>query len=84
MTEIVTKVTCKHCDSEAVVKYGSYKGVPRYWCKVCQRKFKGDDSLFHMKVPPEYISCALNMYYTGSSIEDICQHFRNARAFMVA
>jgi len=58
MVDIVTKVTCKNCGSEGVVKYGSYKGVQRYYCKVCERKFKADDSLFHMKVsaddlPPE-------------------------------
>ncbi|MDD5038700.1 MAG: DDE-type integrase/transposase/recombinase [Dehalococcoidales bacterium] len=68
---IPTKVTCKNCGSEAVVKFGSYKGVPRYFCKACNRKFKGDDSLFHMKAAPEHISMALSMYYTGSSIDDI-------------
>ncbi len=34
-------VTCKNCGSEAMVKFGTYYGVQRYWCKVCQRKFKG-------------------------------------------
>lgn len=71
MVEVVSKVTCKNCGSNAVVKYGSYKGVPRYFCKACNRKFKGDDSLFHMKAAPEHISIALSMYYTGSSIDDI-------------
>jgi putative transposase len=76
MVEIISQVKCKNCGSEAVVKYGSYKGVPRYWCKVCKRKFKGDNALFHMKVSPEYISMALSMYYSGSSIEDICEHLK--------
>ena len=53
-------MNCKYCGAEGVVKYGSYKGVQRYFCKVCQRKFKGDDALFHMKVSPEYISSALS------------------------
>jgi putative transposase len=81
MTEVITKITCKHCGSEAVVKYGSYKGVPRYWCKICQRKFKGDDALFHMKVSPEYISSALSMYYSGSSIKDICDHLNQEHGY---
>jgi transposase-like protein len=38
--ETTTKtIICKNCGSEAVVKFGSYKGVPRYWCKACKRKF---------------------------------------------
>lgn len=70
--EITTKtITCKNCGSIAVVKFGTYKGVQRYYCKACKRKFKGDDSLFHMRVPAEYISTALSMYYSGSSISDI-------------
>src|SRR4030067_3072128 len=70
-TTITKKITCKNCGAEAVVKFGSYKGVQRYWCKVCQRKFKGDNALFHMKVSPEHISTALFEYYSGSSIDDI-------------
>jgi putative transposase len=65
------QVTCKNCGSNAVVKYGSYKGVPRYWCKSCNRKFKADNTLFHMKTSPEQISSALRMYYDGMSIKDI-------------
>lgn len=76
MTEIISQVKCKNCGSEAVVKYGSYKGVQRYWCKLCNRKFKADNALFHMKVSPEYISMALSMYYSGSSISDICDHLK--------
>jgi len=70
--ETTTKtITCKNCGSEAVVKFGSYKGVPRYWCKVCQRKFKADTDVFHMKVPAEYVNRAVGEYYAGLSINDI-------------
>jgi len=81
MTEIISKVICKYCGSSAVVKYGSYKGVQHYWCKVCERKFKGDRALFHMKVPPEYVSSALSMYYSGSSISDICNHLKQEHSY---
>jgi len=73
---IISPVTCKNCGSTAVVKFGSYKGVPRYWCKTCQRKFKADGTLFHMKTPPEQISSALSMYYSGMSINEIRSHLR--------
>lgn len=64
-------ITCKNCGSNAVVKFGSYKGVQRYWCKSCHRKFKADSDLFHMKTSPEQVSSALRMYYDGMSIKDI-------------
>lgn len=72
---------CKHCGNGGLLKYGTYKGRQLYWCKICKRKVKADDALFHMKVSPDFISSALELYYTGSSIEDICQHFRNAKGY---
>jgi putative transposase len=75
------EIICKHCGNDGLVKYGTYKGEQLYWCKVCKRKVKADDALFHMKVSPDYISSALDMYYTGSSINDICEHFRNAKGY---
>ncbi len=71
MTEIITKIKCKNCGSEAVVKYGSYKGVQRYFCKSCKRKFKAGESAFHGKVPASYVSRAVAEYYSGMSINDI-------------
>ena len=56
-------VHCLDCDSTATVKYGTYKGVQRYWCKICKNKFKADGTLFHMKTPTNQISSALNLYY---------------------
>jgi transposase-like protein len=65
------EIACKHCNSEAVVKFGTYKGAQRYWCKSCQRKFKAGDTLFHMKTPTNQVSSALNSYYEGMSIKAI-------------
>lgn len=81
MTEIVTQLTCKYCGSEGVVKFGTYKGAQRYYCKACKRKFKADDSLFHMKVSADYISTALSMYYSGSSISDIRNHLKQEHGY---
>ena len=73
---IVSQVYCKNCGSNNVVKKGIYKGVQRYFCKECKRKFKGDTDLFHMKTPSEQISSALMMYYSGSSVKDIKNFLR--------
>ncbi len=72
--QTVETLVCNHCGSTAVVKFGTYKGVQRYWCKVCKRKFKGDDTLFHMKTPANQVSSALNAYYEGMSISAIRRH----------
>lgn len=64
-------ITCKNCGSPAVVKFGTYKGVQRYWCKSCNRKFKADDTTFHMKTPTNQVTSALNMYYEGMSLHEI-------------
>jgi putative transposase len=69
-------ITCKDCGSEAVVKFGKYKSNQLYYCKVCKRKFKADDTIFHMKVSGEYVSSALNMYYSGMSFNDIRNHLK--------
>lgn len=69
-------ITCKYCNSTTVSKYGKYKGVQRYWCKACNRKFKADDTQFHEKKPSQYISSAVNMYYTGMSLNDIRNHLK--------
>jgi transposase-like protein len=74
-------ITCKHCGSEAIVKFGTYKGVQRYYCKVCRRKFKDDKGAFHGKVPSEYISSAVNMYYTGMSINEIRSHLKQEHSY---
>ena len=67
----IDTLKCKYCQSEDIVKFGTYNGVQRYWCKACKRKFKADDALFHMKTPANQVSSALNMYYEGMSVKAI-------------
>jgi putative transposase len=81
--EITTTETivCKNCGSEAVVKFGTYKGTQRYYCKACKRKFKYDADAFHGKIPSEYVSSAVNMYYTGMSINEIRSHLKQEHGY---
>ncbi len=65
------EIICKNCGSTNIVKFGTYNKVQRFWCKDCKRKFKADDTLFHMKTPANQVSSALNMYYEGMSIKAI-------------
>lgn len=69
-------VTCKHCHSENIRKYGTYKGEQRYWCNECKRKFSDVDALPKMKTPIKQIASALGMYYGGMPFDAIQQQFR--------
>lgn len=70
--ETSEEVKCPYCHSDAVVKFGKYKGVQRYYCKLCKRKFKHDDKLFKMKSNTDQIAYALQAYYDGgSSVREI-------------
>jgi len=73
-------LVCKYCQSTHVRKYGLVKGIQRYFCNDCQRKFKGDDTLFHMKTPTNQVSSALNSYYEGMSIKAIRRHLQQEHA----
>lgn len=70
-SQVNKTVICKYCGTHEVVKCGSYKGTPRYLCKLCRRKFKDDDCVFYMNVPVAHIEYVLNLYYRGTRINDI-------------
>ncbi len=58
-------VKCKYCNSLKIVRYGTFQGMQRYFCKDCRRKFADNDALPKMKTPVWIISLALNCYYNG-------------------
>lgn len=64
-------VICKYCKTTSVAKCGHYRGAQRYWCKVCSRKFKAGDHLFHMKASLDCVSSVLDMYYNGMKVHEI-------------
>ncbi|MFC2069936.1 transposase [Chloroflexota bacterium] len=69
-------VTCKHCQSESIRKYGFYNGEQRYWCKECKRKFANDGAIPKMKTPAKQIASAMGMYYGGMPLDAIQQQFK--------
>ena len=64
-------MNCKYCDSLNVIKFGTFQGIQRYWCKDCKRKFTELDTLPKMKTPINEIGSVLNMYYDGMPIDAI-------------
>ncbi|MDD5190761.1 MAG: hypothetical protein PHE50_06945 [Dehalococcoidales bacterium] len=71
-------IVCKYCHNAAVVKYGTFEGMQRYFCKSCQRKFADNDALPKMKTPVWVIASALSQYYDGKSLSTI-QEYLNKR-----
>jgi transposase-like protein len=63
--------SCKYCQSEQVVKYGTYNGVQRYFCRACNRKFVSGDTIPKMHTPTHVIADVMNMYYEGMSENEI-------------
>ena len=66
---------CKYCQSPNVIRFGTYKGVQRYYCKDCKRKFVLD-TLPKMKTPMTWVAAALDMYYRGMPLDSIQGHMK--------
>jgi putative transposase len=64
-------MNCKYCQSPDTIKYGVYKGIQRYFCKFCHRKFSDNKAIPKMQTPTHQIADALNMYYEGLSLSEI-------------
>ena len=64
-------IVCKHCGSHNVIRYGTYNGNQRFWCKDCKRKFADNDALSEIQTPVEQIGSAISMFYEGQSLNSI-------------
>ncbi|MGA2159521.1 MAG: IS6 family transposase [Dehalococcoidia bacterium] len=64
-------MNCKYCQSENTIKYGTYGDTQLYYCKDCDRKFTGLDTLPHMQIPIDRVGAAVAMYYEGLSLNEI-------------
>jgi len=68
-------MNCKYCGSPNIIKFGTFNGVQRYWCKDCKRKFVAD-KLPKMKTPTNHISSALSCYFGGMPLDSIQRHLQ--------
>ena len=67
---------CKYCSSPNLIKFGTFQGIQRYWCKDCKRKFADNKALPTMKTPIEHISTALSCYFGGMPLDAIQRHLQ--------
>jgi transposase-like protein len=66
--------SCKYCGGSHVCRYGTVKGVRRYFCRDCKRKFTSKDSLFHMKVPWLFVETAQSLWADNLRYRKIAQY----------
>ena len=65
---------CKYCAGSHISRYGIVKGVRRYFCCDCKRKFTAKDSLFHMKVPRLFVEIAQSLWADKLLYREIAQY----------
>jgi len=70
-------IVCPHCQSpEKVVKFGTFEGIQRYWCKRCRKKFTATGALPKMKTPARVIASAMSCYFGGMPLDSIQRHLQ--------
>ncbi len=75
-TQVIT-ITCKHCGSKNVVKYGKKGDTQYYLCRDCKRTFSGSNAISGMRFSADTISMAVNLFYSGLSIDAIRRQIDN-------
>jgi len=65
---------CKYCGSKNLWLYGTYKGVQRFYCRDCKRKFAGNFALPKMRSPVVNVGDALQSYFSGMSLNEVKQN----------
>jgi transposase-like protein len=64
-------ITCKHCQSPNIIKFGTREGVQRFYCKDCNSKFVNNNAIPKVHTDTKTIADVLNMYYEGMSENEI-------------
>ena len=75
----VSQLACRSCNSERIVKKAIRRNklydIPRYLCKDCGKRFSFNMGFEKMRAPPDAITSAMQLYFTGES-------FRNVMRFL--
>jgi transposase-like protein len=67
-------VSCKHCGSIRVIKYGIDSGKQTYNCKDCRARFVQDSLLKKARFTPELVCLTLDLYFSGLSLRKIARN----------
>jgi transposase-like protein len=73
-----SRVRCKFCESQEVVKNGLRNNVQYWLCKRCGHGFVDNQALPKMKYPLEIVAKAVDDFYKGASLLDISRDVRQS------
>jgi transposase-like protein len=73
-----SRVRCKFCHGEEVVKNGLRKNIQYWLCKTCGHGFVDNQALPKMKYPVEIVAKAVDDFYKGASLLAICRDIGQA------
>jgi hypothetical protein len=65
---------CKYCGGNHIYRYGIVKGVRRFFCCDCKRKFTSKGNLFHMKVPRLFVEIAQRLWANDLMYREIARY----------
>jgi putative transposase len=75
----ISQLACRYCNSEHIVKKAIRRNkqysIQRYLCKDCGKRFSFNIGFEKMRAPPDAITSAMQLYFTGES-------FRNVMRFL--
>jgi putative transposase len=73
---------CEHCASSDVIQYGHRLNksgpVRRFRCKTCGGTYSGREGFHRRRSDPDIIAKALDLYFRGSSLRQVAEHFAQA------
>ena len=72
-TTTTFSLTCPKCDSNHIIKVGKLRGVQRYQCRKCDKKFHASPNTPGRRFPPEQVGAAVRDFYTGKSYKQIAE-----------
>jgi putative transposase len=73
-------LTCVFCGSDNIVRdakrHNKYGDIQRYLCKVCGKRFSINPGFEGMRVSPQAITSAMQLYFTGESLRNVQKFLR--------
>jgi len=73
-------LTCIFCASEKIVKdarrHNKYGDIQRYLCRGCGKRFSINLGFEGMRVSPQVITSAMQLYFTGESLRNVQKFLR--------
>jgi len=80
--------TCEKCRSSDVISSGhrlnKSGAVRRYRCKTCGSYFSGKEGFHKRRSDPDMIAKALDLYFRGTSLRQVAEHFAQAYGLPVS